>query len=151
MLIVPSLAFADLGDTYSASCKKYGGKGTPFTDSVVWKTRNGIVMEWFHNNQCVCVVYSPFLGTNYPEGEVWRSLQANSKPGAKWIRNPNDKDGNCEYQTEDGTIYGKWSYNGKYFSVRVAYASFLHRHGLLTSDMPTDDTLPPVEESKPII
>jgi hypothetical protein len=141
-------AKADLGDTYAISCHRYGGRGTVNGTWIVWYANGIAVAEQFRNNQCVAIIYHPRAGTSFIEGEIWRTLQFNSNPDDNWSSYHADSNGNIEYVTRSGKLYGKLFVNDS--TLRVCYASWLQRHGMLTDgDSNSGDTSdkPPVEDN----
>jgi len=154
LLLTAASAFADLGDTYATSCRKFGGRGTTYHDVVCWTShsREGLAVgvgEVFHGNQCVAINYTPSKGHTFAESEVWRELIANSREGTYWSKTYVDSQGNIEYSNQEQTIYAKW-FVGQNGALRIAYTSFLRRRGLFIEGQPqpTGPTLPPVEESE---
>jgi hypothetical protein len=138
-------AKAELGDTYAQSVRVLGRPSGTKSNIVWWRPINENrtwLGETFYHNQCVAVFYTPPAGRNIFESEVWRLLQKNSRPGTIWTQYNRDSEG-LEYANGDATLYAKWVF--KDGTLRVCYASYLNRHGLLDKQ-PSEDR-PPVEDS----
>jgi hypothetical protein len=139
-------AKADLGDTYATSCHRYGGRGIVSGNWIVWYANGIAIAEQFHSNQCVAIIYHPRAGSSFIEGEIWRTLQFNSNPDDKWFSYRTDSNGNVEYATRTGKLYGKLFVEDG--TLRVCYASWLQRHGMLKDgESASNDDKPPVEDN----
>lgn len=143
LLLLSLNAHADLGDTYAVSCKRFGGSGQVNHSAMQWMLANGLLItEVFHNNQCVSISYVPPKGRLLVEGGIWKLLVLNSKAGAVWQAYGNDP-AKLQYVTSDGGLYGVFQIDGEFCVLRIAYASYLASHGLLTKP---EEVRAPVED-----
>ncbi len=154
LLISTIFAKADLGDTYSATCREFGGDGTVIKgkDYIVWSpptatalTNRCAVSAEFRHNQCTVLLFKNMDNQAFAQSEIWRILIRNAQVGQTWTTYHTDSTA-VEFRTHDGLIYASWMENGTV--LRVAYKSWLDRHHIWSTDTPTD-TPPPVEENEP--
>ena len=83
-------AFADLGDTYPTSCRRYGGKGTVINGNwIKWNmvSNNGAraeIEEQFRANQVVAIRYFTDWNNTFLASAIWAQLQINSLRTQEW-------------------------------------------------------------------
>jgi hypothetical protein len=87
-----------------------------------------------------------YQGAVYREQDIWQFLAQNSQSGQTWIENREQM--GRGWGTNDGRIYGKMFVFNNLLILRVAYTSWLKRHGLLFAS-PAPSLRPPVEEEEP--
>jgi len=141
LLLGIATSHADLGDSYATSCRRYGGPGLIDRQNafITWSVGGTLVSEQFHNDQCVAIIYGSYGLT---EALLWQLLRTNALTTQYW-REYADPHPGRSFATTDDRIYGKyvvWS-NG-WPMLRLAYKSWLNRHGFLTYSQPHA----PVEE-----
>lgn len=155
ILLVHSVTRANLADTYAISCQRFG---SPYSVDrknrfIYWpmyggNRQIGLIAEQFLHNECVCIIYLETYagGVGYRDQDIWQALAQNARSNQTWIEN-REQSGRG-WVTNDGRIYGKmFVYNGTLI-LRVAYTSWLKRHGLLYVP-PAPSLRPPVEEEEP--
>jgi hypothetical protein len=153
--VMASNGYADLGDTYRTSCKRYGGPGTvdQVNKTMVWVERDlnpsapaWYVTEQFRNNQCVAICYtSSVANSEILESAIWRQLSQNSTSAQVWYEYAKESGKRC-FVTTDNKLYAMAWYNeAGYLKIRVAYKSWMNRNGVFSNDIQASE-LPPVEE-----
>jgi hypothetical protein len=146
LLALASTAKADLGDSYAISAQRFGNKGIvdKATQSVNWlgNSQYTTVSEQFHHNQCCAILYIPTRGNHILESEIWRLLQRNVKTNVTWTEYT-DPNAPRAWVSSEGTIYAELLESGV---VRVAYKSWLVRHGLLGVPAMEQPAMAPVED-----
>jgi hypothetical protein len=127
-------ANANLHDTYSESCQRYGGKAKVTTDGkrVKWIFADYTVIESFVNNECVAMLLVPAKGKAYNADNFEALKSSNCGTTQTWVRDTGEPDpGNLiEWSTTDNLIGATLRKDGM---LQFAYMWFLQNKGLLTS------------------
>jgi hypothetical protein len=145
LTMASATAFADLGDTYSQSCAKYGGKGSvdKAHHCIVWHQHHQYVVETFVKNECVVMRLVPEKGFGYTVDLVENMLPFECGSQQAWVSNGGaEGDYVAQWATRDGLVLAAYYQNGY---AQFAYAWFLKSKGFL--EAPTDYGSAPVEDT----
>jgi len=151
LLALTVVARADLGDSYAISCQRFGNpwRVDRQYQFIFWGMGNGdLIGEQFLHNQCVCFLYLSTYrgGGGYTEQSIRYWLSRNARVDQTWYQNR--EQAGLGWVTNDGRIYGKEFVFRTTLMFRVAYTSWLKRHGMLYLP-PAPSERPPVEEQVP--
>jgi hypothetical protein len=116
-------AHANLGDTYAASCQRYGGRGYVDRQNrfITWAINGYLIAEQFRKNQCVCIIYVRQDRKPFSDHEVEWFLSNNALPFHSWREYPDV--GGRSWNTNDNKIYARLVVMDQVPVMRVAYAS----------------------------
>jgi hypothetical protein len=136
-------SYANLGDNYATSCQRYNGTG--YIDranaTITWNVGGTLISEQFHNDKCVAMIYGSY---GLSEAWLWQLLRINALTTQYWREYPDFHQGRS-FGTTDDYLYGKYYIVNGWPMLRIAYKSWLNRHGMLSYSEPHA----PVEERIP--
>ncbi len=137
-------AKADLGDTYSASCAKFGGQGHVDKQKrrIWWHIHHHFVIEAFVKNECVAMRLVPDKDYSYTVEDVERLLPLQCGRSQIWQPNGGgDSNYTACWATNDGLILAALYPDG---DMQFAYTWWIKGKGKLDDapnygDAPIDD------------
>lgn len=134
----PTAAFADLGDTYAQSCRKYGGRGEVDRKhhAILWHCSRHWVEQCFVKNHCVEMRLIPDRDSGYVYGPDDMINVLPSESSLPWVRisGPNGGYVGCWRTTDDSVLAAVYT-DG---TAQVAYKWFAARKGRV-ENVPSDD------------
>ena len=147
LALTATIAHADLGDTYAQSCAKYGssGKVDKQRHFIYWHYGKSTVVEYFVNNECVCMRLLPDKDWSYPIDQIEASLLSQCGSSQSWYPaqiEANDSLGiKAQWATTDSLIIATLYKTGV---IQFAYQAWLEKKGLLEGTAPAQTA--PVED-----
>jgi len=143
-------ARADLGDTYAQSCAKFHGPGVVDKESksIAWApNETWVVVQWFQNNRCVCVVYR---GVNGPMDDpiLWQILSRNAPGTRAWTEYNDTLPHRAFHWGDDYQLIGTLSDGSR--NLRVTTQTWLRQHKLWDDSIGSngaDSSVPPVQDT----